>query len=87
MTSSAERPDIVSDLLTIGVHLLEYVNRGTWFRCPVLHSLTLFNSSERSKDHLLVNQCVCVVVLGLKEKIALAFVASADALHFNGTCV
>ena len=65
------------------MHLLEYVSRGTWFRCPVLHSLTLFNSSERSEDHVLVNLCVP----GLEENIALAFAASADALHFNGTCV
>ena len=33
--------------------------------------------------------CVCMLCVcqRLKEKIALAFVASADALHFNGTCV
>ena len=33
--------------------------------------------------------CVCMLCVcqRLKEKIALAFVAFADALHFNGTCV
>ena len=31
--------------------------------------------------------CVCMLCVcqRLKEKIALAFIASADALHFNGT--